>query len=222
MSPSWGGWGGRYVYRQPYGENDPIWTQGGDAFAREWSQDTVAGVDGDRHTSDQATIWRWREAFQHDFAARMDWTIKSYRRANHNPRVRVNGVRGRRPITVEARVGEPVTLDATGTRDPDGDRQRYRWFFYREAGAGTGASRATVTVSNARSLRATVTPTSTCPPFWLPQVPCRAASGKAHVILAVTDDGDPTLTSYRRVILNVRAATSTSSRAARRSHRHRR
>jgi hypothetical protein len=29
--------------------------------------------------------------------------------------------------------------------------------------------------------------------------------GTAHVILAVTDDGSPRLTSYRRVILNVRA-----------------
>ena len=43
MSPSWGGWGGRYVYRQPYGENDAIWTQGGDAFDRGWSKDTVVG-----------------------------------------------------------------------------------------------------------------------------------------------------------------------------------
>ena len=32
--PDWGGWGGRYVYRQPYGETHPIWTQGGDEFAR--------------------------------------------------------------------------------------------------------------------------------------------------------------------------------------------
>ena len=29
------------------------------------------------HTTDQATIWRWRTAFQHDFAARMDWTVKA-------------------------------------------------------------------------------------------------------------------------------------------------
>jgi hypothetical protein len=28
--PDWGGWGGRYIYRQPYGESHPIWTQGGD------------------------------------------------------------------------------------------------------------------------------------------------------------------------------------------------
>ena len=44
--PDWGGWGGRYVYRQPYGETHPIWTQGGDDFMRVTSQDTVIGLDG--------------------------------------------------------------------------------------------------------------------------------------------------------------------------------
>jgi hypothetical protein len=47
---------------------------------RTTSADTVDG-----HTSDQATIWRWREAFQNDFAARMDWTIQPYAKANHAP-----------------------------------------------------------------------------------------------------------------------------------------
>ena len=61
--PDWGGWGGRYVYRQPYGETHAIWTQGGDLFGRVTSQDTVMGVDGEDTSSDQATIWRWREAF---------------------------------------------------------------------------------------------------------------------------------------------------------------
>ena len=28
--PDWGGWGGRYVFRQPYGETHDLWTQGGD------------------------------------------------------------------------------------------------------------------------------------------------------------------------------------------------
>ena len=35
----------------------------------------MVGADGKSYASDQATIWRWREAFQHDFAARMDWTV---------------------------------------------------------------------------------------------------------------------------------------------------
>ena len=42
--PDWGGWGGRYVYRQPYGETHPIWTQGGDLFSRITSQDTVLAL----------------------------------------------------------------------------------------------------------------------------------------------------------------------------------
>ena len=72
--PDWGGWGGRYIYRQPYGETHPIWTQGGDEFMRVTSQDTVTGVDGAQHISDQATIWRWREAFfqKTTSAARME------------------------------------------------------------------------------------------------------------------------------------------------------
>ena len=96
----------------------------------------MIGIDGQPHTSDQATIWRWRTAFQHDFAARMDWTIRDVAGANHNPRVVVNGQPGKAPITVDAVVGTPLTLDATGTTDPDKHTLTYSWFFYPEAGGG--------------------------------------------------------------------------------------
>ena len=77
MSPAYGGWGGRYVWRRPSGETRPFWTQGGDSYpGQDSSRDTVVGADGKAYTSDQATIWRWRTAFQNDFAARMDWTTK--------------------------------------------------------------------------------------------------------------------------------------------------
>jgi hypothetical protein len=111
MSPTFGGWGGRYVWRQFYGEARPSWTQGGDAYpGRDNSKDSVVGTDGKTYTSDQATIWRWRTAFQHDFAARMDWTIKDVGQANHNPEVVVNGQGGKAPIMVNARVGTPLNL----------------------------------------------------------------------------------------------------------------
>ena len=45
----------------------------------------MLGVDGNWHQSNKATIWRWRSAYQNDFAARMDWTIKPYAEANHPP-----------------------------------------------------------------------------------------------------------------------------------------
>jgi hypothetical protein len=202
-NPSWGGWGGRYVYRQPYGETRAIWTQGGDLFKRVTSQDSVTGTDGQTHVSDQATIWRWREAYQHDFAARMDWTIKPLAEANHNPVLIVNGDAGSAPIVLDAQVGQPQTLDARGSRDPDGNRLRYHWFQYAEAGFVPGQGLAAVSLSQSDGPQVTVTPMAACRPDWMPGAPC--ASGVAHIILAVTDDGAPSLTSYRRVILRVRA-----------------
>ena len=206
-NPSWGGWGGRYMFRQPYGETHPIWAQGGDLFPRVNSQDTVMGVDGKNHTSDQATIWRWREAFQHDFAARMDWTIKPFAEANHNPIVVVNGQSGPSPIFMDAVVGQQVILDAAQSSDPDHQLLHYSWFQYNEAGAGTGQSLALVNIADANSPKVTVTPTATCRPMWiqLPNAKC-PAEGVAHIILAVTDNGSPSLTSYRRIVLHVKAA----------------
>ena len=105
----------------------PFWTQGGDSFpGRDNSRDTVVGVDGKTYTSDQATIWRWRTAFQHDFAARMDWTIKDVARGEPQPeRRRERPGRARRRSTIDAVVGTPLTLDAAGTRDPDGNALTY-------------------------------------------------------------------------------------------------
>ena len=202
----WGGWGGRYVFRQPSGESRPIWTQGGDCFpGSPNSRDTVIGVDGQSYTSDQATIWRWREAFQHDFSARMDWTMKDFKDANHNPVVVVNGDTTKEPIVIKAKVGTPVALSAAGSKDPDGNKITYNWFYYPEAASAISkpvspeevigrrgedqldvASKVRIENSNAEEAKA------------LPQ-----SAGVAHIILAVEDDGVPSLTSYRRVILEI-------------------
>ena len=205
--PDWGGWGGRYVYRQPRGEPHPIWTQGGDLFARVTSQDTVRGTDGNQYTSDQATIWRWREAFQNDFAARMTWTVADYAHANHNPIVEVNGQAGTAPILIDAEVGNPVVLDASASHDPDGQSLNFSWVHYGEAGSASGRL-AAVAISGSDTARAVVTPTAACRPLWLPLGPPCTGTGTAHIILAVTDDGSPRLTSYRRIILTVHQGDS--------------
>jgi len=221
MSPAWGGWGGRYVWRQPSGEPRAFWTQGGDSYpGQPSSRDTVVGVDGQPYTSDQATIWRWRTAFQHDFAARMAWSVAEPRAANHNPRVVVNGVSGTEPLHVEASVGQPVMLDAAGTVDPGDDALAYTWFFYPEAGSGlpgqpvvaaplpaaeTGAPGAggipSAPAGGPREPppRITIESPHAMRTTVIPRTP-----GTSHVILAVEDAGTPSLFSYRRIVLDVK------------------
>jgi hypothetical protein len=215
---------GRYVWRQPRGEPRAFWTQGGDSYpGRDSSRDTVT-VEGRAYTSDQATIWRWRRAFQHDFAARMDWTIKDRSEANHNPLVVVNGRADNEPLRLDAEVGAPLTLDAAGTRDPDGHAVTLDWFFYPEAGSGIPgqpvfAPRPRPAAPAAGAPGASGIPSA--PPGGAREAPARVVvesasgwravvlpkvAGIAHVVLAVEDQGTPSLTAYRRVILNIRPA----------------
>jgi hypothetical protein len=186
--PEWGGWGGRYELYTPRmrpwfaeAETRPIWSN---------AEDEVQGLDGAWHSSDQATIWRWREAFQNDFAARMDWTIEPYAAANHPPVPALAHAQ-----TLHARPGERVTLSARGSTDPDGDALSYRWFCYPEAGTlvvATARSGAPVTIEHPDEAEASLT---------VPADPFKP--GTLHVILAVTDHGNPALTRYRRVIVEV-------------------
>lgn len=182
LSPAYGGWGGRYVELQSYAEARPIWTHSMEA------RDAVVAEDGKTYLSNQATIWRWREAFQHDFAARMDWTVAAYEDANHNPEPVVNGWGGTAVLDVQAEAGTELALSADGTTDPDGDALTYQWWVYPEAGTYTGAVRLAGPDAPEAHL----------------SVPADAAGKTLHVILEVTDDGSPALHAYRRVIVHVR------------------
>ena len=187
----WGGWGGRYELYQPKTEKwflepetRPIWTN---------VQDEVLGRDGEWHTTNHATIWRWREAYQNDFAARMDWTIKPYAEANHPPVVKLD-----HPNHLTARIGERVDLSATASTDPDGDALSYQWFCYEEPGtrrmsnSRTGVKHDIVGFDQAQA-HLVVKSARVMPP----------GTGTMHIILAVTDHGTPRLTRYQRVIIDV-------------------
>jgi hypothetical protein len=151
------------------------------------------GVDGRWHDNNHATIWRWRDAYQNDFAARMDWTIKPYQEANHPPVVRLG-----HPNRISAKPGQRVELSAEGTTDPDGDAVSYDWFYYNEAGTfalSSGTSGQPLEIKNFDQAQAwfTVPNSRVMPP----------GHGAMHVILAVTDHGSPRLTRYQRVIITV-------------------
>lgn len=179
-TPAWGGWGGRYELFRSYGEVGEIWT------STQGTQDEVNMADGQTATSNQATIWRWRKAFQHDFAARMDWNVaENFKEANHNPLVVLNGNRGKDIGIAGVKAGDKVLLSAKGSTDPDGDTLTYKWWIYAEAGKYNGKTDL-------------FNPHSEAINFEMPKL---GSAQELHIILEVEDSGSPSLTTYRRIIL---------------------
>lgn len=190
--PDWGGWGGRYELYTPKferwhasPETRPIWTN---------ADDEVTGIDGRSHDDNHATIWRWRSAFQNDFAARMDWTIKPRHEANHPPAPKLN-----HPARLQAKAGDRIELNAEGSTDPDGDALSYEWFCYLEAGTlpmPSGRPGPALVIKNFDQAKAA---------FVVPRQRMRQNATELHIILAVTDHGSPRLTRYARVVVDVAA-----------------
>ena len=179
ISPAYGGWGGRYELYRSYAEKGKIWTSSVN------TQDEITLPDGKTEASNQATIWRWREAYQHDFAARMDWNIaEDFGKANHNPVLTLNGNAGKAVASAIIKAGEKVVLSAKGSSDPDGDKLVLRWFVYREAGAGGSVKIEQPDVEEIN--------------FTMPEL---GPGQSLHVILEAKDTGTPALFAYRRIIL---------------------
>ncbi len=185
--PDWGSWGGRYEFYTPRTrkwflepETRPFWSD---------AEDEVLGVDGNWHTSNKATIWRWRSAYQNDFAARMDWTIKPYAEANHPPVPKLG-----HSNRLSAKSGQRVNLSAEGSTDPDGNPLSYQWIYYGEPSTlilSSGRTGAPLEIEDGGKSNAW---------FLAPKV---AKPETMHIILAVTDQGKPPLTRYQRVIVTV-------------------
>ncbi|MBN1561124.1 hypothetical protein JW998_12795, partial [candidate division KSB1 bacterium] len=134
----------------------------------------------------RATVWRWRPAFQADFQARMDWCIKSAGQGNRPPVPLLQGDSGRDVVQMSAQPGQAIRLNAAGSWDPDNDRVNFRWFIYPEA--GTVDQDIHLVSANEETLL---------------NLPGDAAGKTIHLILQVTDNGEPPLTRYRRAIIRV-------------------
>ncbi|HYO83246.1 MAG TPA: nucleoside hydrolase-like domain-containing protein, partial [Bryobacteraceae bacterium] len=158
----------------------PDWGGWGGRFVarspKQWF-DSPEGRDG---------VARWHDARQRDFAARMDWCLKKPDQVNHAPAVTLNGDNTQRVLTIKAIPGQTVPLTAAA-RDRDGNAVSYHWWVYREAGTYRGD----VTIVNGTAAAASLT------------IPGDASKATMHVVLEVTDDGSPALTTYRRAVLTV-------------------
>ena len=127
-------------------------------------------------------IWRFSAAFQNDWAARADWCVRDRDEANHPPRAQVAGSLDR-----TVRPGERVALSAKGSSDPDGDSLTYKWWQYTDVDSVETA----VDISTDHDgLTAEVV---------VPNEPGKTI----HIILEVSDNGDPPLVRYQRVIMAI-------------------
>ncbi|OFY68612.1 MAG: hypothetical protein A2V64_01610 [Bacteroidetes bacterium RBG_13_43_22] len=202
--PNWGSWGGRYELYQPEPpakptnpmftggvpvepETRPIWTNADDKFTPRIPNKYGRAIrqDTGKYIGNQVTLWRWRDDFQNDFAARMDWCTKSFEDANHPPVARIN-----QPDEFTVKSGDIYKLDADGSYDPDGDNLSYWWFQYPEAGTYKGTMNFAPYSENLYNIH-----TIRAPEVSSPQT--------VHFILKVTDKGSPALSRYKRVIVTI-------------------
>ncbi|WP_437205977.1 DUF1593 domain-containing protein [Planctomicrobium sp. SH664] len=170
--PQDGSWGGRYTLAH------------GNVY-----RDAADHRDG--QTDRRFTVSRWREDFQNEFQARMDWCVKPFNQANHPPVAVLNGSTDAKPVSLQVTAGDAVTLSAEGSSDPDGDSLLAEWEVYPEAGdqmTGLQIRPAGMQVDL--------------------QFPRDAAGKTLHVLLKVRDKGTPSLTRYRRAIIHVGASAT--------------
>lgn len=195
--PEWGGWGGRYeLYKPDFSqtqkggsivtiapETRAIWTNAIDSYRPYGPKEYGRAVGRDTTFKGyKETLWRWRDDFQHDFAARMDWCVQSYEAANHPPVPVLS-----HPDRLTVKSGAGFSLDAFDSTDPDGDNLSFLWFHYPEAGSyqkeiNLGAENVHVVYVTAPEVEKEET---------------------AHFILKVSDKGSPSLSSYKRVIVTI-------------------
>ena len=166
--PEYGGWGGRMVQSKI---NPHRWEDGKQV------------TDFNPFTQKQDASFpqtRWIEALQLDFASRADWCIKSFKEANHAPKIIVKGNNIRK-----VKAGTKITLEASAI-DPDGNVVDFKFWQYQEAGTSPEKASIEQTMPNAASIT----------------IPTEAKSGDTiHIIVEGKDKGTPALIRYQRVIL---------------------
>ena len=140
----------------------------------------------DGRTHRDLTLLPWVTHLQNDFRARLDWCVTERAEANHPPVARLAGTL--RPVMNS---GERLQLDARPSHDPDGDRLSFEWWHYPEAGTCDVRH---VQLSGSRTPQVEFT------------APAVQQVETIHLILIVTDAGEPPLTRYQRVVITVEPA----------------
>ena len=165
-SPPLGGWGGRFL-RSPANPrhfldaSDPITPSGDDILSK------------------AATVYRWRQAYQNEFAARMDWCVKPPAQGSHPPIVSLTG-----PTRHHLHPGKCILLDLSASRSSGGGGVTVHWYPYpldpdtQVEFENPDAARTRVSIKSSHS-------------------------GILYLLGDVTGAGDPPLTRYARVAVQL-------------------
>jgi hypothetical protein len=189
--PEWGSWGGRY---------GPV------AYGEGHIADSVDTIvrDGRTLMGPHVTVWRWREAFQNDFAARMRWSTESeLSSASHAPIAAINGDNSRNVIKITAQGGDKIELDARGSCDSQDETLTYNWWQYLEPSSNNNSPRRDVALleldsSNAPKITVAIPPTEILRSEGRNAHP--EADKHLHLILEVSNGQ---LVSYRRIVFTI-------------------
>ncbi len=130
-------------------------------------------------------LTRWIPAATNSFKNRLLWSVKEPGEVNREPVAVVNDDQSNKIISIAAKPGQTITLDASGSFDPDGDELAFHWFRYDKADSYNGD----IPISNPADDLQQIT------------VPEDLGNANIHLVLEVTDNGEPQLVSYRRVII---------------------
>lgn len=129
-------------------------------------------------------LTRWIPAATNSFLNRLQWSVKDPGEVNREPVAVVNGDSSNKIIRMRGSPGEVITLDASGSFDPDEDNLTFYWFRYTEADSYSSE----VEISNPMNAILDIS------------IPEDLEGTNIHIILELKDDGEPALTTYRRVI----------------------
>jgi hypothetical protein len=178
---SYGGWGGRQANKNAAA--DFSFSAPGDISAEAMANGLSTLNSQLNKNVKEVAYPDFFPAAQHDFEARLKWSVTAlYKNANHQPVANIEG-----PQSILASAGQKIRLNAA-VSDPDGDAFSIKWWQFR-----VGSYPNKVEISN---------PTAEKTEIFIPKD--AAGCQTIHIILEVTDNGTPNLTSYQRIIITVK------------------